>query len=403
MSAGRSRPSVLAVLLAGGAGSRLGPLTQDKAKPALPFAGSYHLVDVPLSNLVHSNLTDVWVIEQFQPHYLNEHVANGRPWDLDRTHGGLRLLPPFQGDDGEGFAQGNADALYRQAELIREFDPDLVLTLSADHLYRLDYRDVIDTHLAAGADLTMVTTEVDGDVSRFSVVQAEDGRVTDFAYKPEKPTGSLVGTEVFLYDTDVLLDTLGMLLERDGKLEDYGDALVPHLVEHGSVVEHRLEGYWRDVGTIESYWEAHQELLRGTGFDVADAAWPMYTAQPQTRPAFIAGDATVRNSLVSPGAEIHGTVIDSVIGPRVVVEAGATVRGSVVMDDVVVARDATVATALVDLRVRIGAGAQVGADDPDRSLDSDGDGDAGITVLGSGHRVADGERVPAGAQVPATD
>ncbi|MEH0110999.1 glucose-1-phosphate adenylyltransferase family protein [Tersicoccus sp. MR15.9] len=404
MSAGRARPTVLAVLLAGGAGGRMGPLTAEKAKPALPFAGSYHLIDVPLSNLVHSGITDVWVIEQFQPHYLNEHVANGRPWDLDRTHGGLRLLPPFQGDDGEGFAQGNADALYRQAELIRELDPDLVLTLSADHLYRLDYRDVVDTHLAAGADLTMVTTQLSGDVSRFSVVQTEDGRVTDFAYKPDEPASRLVGTEVFLYDADALLDTLAMLLERDGKLEDYGDALVPHLVEHGTVVEHRLETYWRDVGTIESYWEAHQELLRGTGFDVADAAWPIYTAQPQTRPAFIAADASVSNSLVSPGAEIHGMVIDSVIGPRVNVAAGATVRASVLMDGVRVAEDATVTKALVDIDTRIGAGAEVGVGaSEDHTLSSDGDGDADITVLGDHYEVRARRTIQAGAQFPVAD
>ncbi|GGC87197.1 glucose-1-phosphate adenylyltransferase [Tersicoccus solisilvae] len=400
MSAGRARPTVLAVLLAGGAGGRMGPLTAGKAKPALPFAGSHHLIDVPLSNLVHSDVSDVWVVEQFQPHFLNEHVANGRPWDLDRTHGGLRLLPPYEGAEGEGFAEGNADSLHRQAELIREFGPDLVLTLSADHLYRLDYRDVVDTHLAAGADLTMVTTEIEGDVSRFSVVQAESGRITDFAYKPDEPTGSLVGTEVFLYDTDVLLDTLAMLLDRDGRLEDYGDALVPHLVEHGTVAEHRLEGYWRDVGTLESYWEAHQELLHGGGFDVSDPTWPMYTAQPQQRPAFVAAGATVANSLLSAGAVVRGTVVDSVIGPGVVVEEGATVRSSVLMDDVVVAADATVETALIDLQVRIGAGAVVGEADSGRSIATDGDGDAGITVLGARHRVGDGEHVPAGAQLP---
>ncbi|OMH27085.1 glucose-1-phosphate adenylyltransferase [Tersicoccus phoenicis] len=402
MSTGRARPTVLAILLAGGAGGRMGPLTEGKAKPALPFAGSYHLVDIPLSNLMHSGIADVWVVEQFQPHALNEHVANGRPWDLDRTRGGLQLLPPYQGDAGEGFAEGNADALYRQAGLIREFGPDLVLTLSTDHLYRLDYRDLIDTHLAADADLTMVTTEVDGDVSRFSVVTAEDGRVTDFAYKPESPSSSLVGTEVFLYDTGVLLDTLGMLLERDGKLEDYGDALIPHLVEHGTVAEHRLTGYWRDVGTVESYWQAHQELVHGTGFDVADPTWPMHTAQPQQRPALVAAGAVVSDSLLSPGAEIRGTVIDSVIGPGVVVAADATVRESVLMDGARVGEGATVTRALVDLDVRVGAGAVVGADDAGGSS-SAADDDAGITVLGARHRVPDGERIPPGARLPEPD
>ena len=154
-------PKTLALILAGGSGSRLGKLTEKRAKPALPFAGSYRLIDIPLSNLMHSHLTDVWVVEQFRPHSLNDHLANGRPWDLDRTHGGLQVLPPYQGgDDGEGFAEGNADALFRQAEFIREFGPDLVLVLSADHLYTLDYRDVLERHLEGGAALTMVLVPV---------------------------------------------------------------------------------------------------------------------------------------------------------------------------------------------------------------------------------------------------
>ena len=248
-------PRTLALVLAGGKGSRLGALTEKKVKPALPVAGTYRLIDVALSNLVHSHLSDVWVVEQFLPHSLNQHLANGRPWDLDRTHGGLQVLPPYQDTEGEGFAEGNADSLYRQKDLIRDFAPDLVLVLSADHLYTLNFLDVIDTHLERGADLTVVTTLVDEDPSRYGVVQADDGgRVTGFDYKPDEPRGRLVAAEMFLYDAEKLLEALDLVHEQEGGLEDYGNDLVPWFVAHRTVVEHRLDGYWMDLGTLQSYW-----------------------------------------------------------------------------------------------------------------------------------------------------
>lgn len=342
-------PKTLAIILAGGAGSRLGALTGKRAKPALPFAGSYRLIDIPLSNLKHSHLTDVWVVEQFRPHSLNDHLANGRPWDLDRTHGGLQVLPPYQGgDDGEGFAEGNADALFRQAEFIRAFGPDLVLVLSADHLYTLDYRDVVATHLDARAALTMVTTEVQEDASRYGVVEADGGRVTGFAYKPDEPKTNLVAAEIFLYDADVLLEALTHLAEKDGGLEDYGHGLIPHLVEHETVAEHRLEGYWRDVGTLESYWEAHMELLGGKGVELENPDWPILTSSPQRLPAFVAQGAEVENSLLAPGAHVSGRVVRSVVGPGATVEAGATVTDSVLLGGVRVAAGARVERAVID-------------------------------------------------------
>lgn len=350
-------PKTLALVLAGGAGSRLGALTEKRAKPALPFAGSYRLIDIPLSNLMHSHLTDVWVVEQFRPHSLNDHLANGRPWDLDRTHGGLQVLPPYQGgDDGDGFAEGNADALFRQAEFIREFDPDLVLVLSADHLYTLDYRDVVATHLSQKAVLTMVTTEVAGDVSRYGVVEASGGRVTGFAYKPDEPKTNLVAAEIFLYDTDVLLDTLTKLAQQDSGLEDYGHGLIPHLVAHETVAEHRLTGYWRDVGTLESYWEAHMDLLAGKGVELENPAWPILTSSPQRLPAFVAQGAEVEDSLLAPGTHVSGQVVRSVVGPGTVIEAGATVTDSVLLGGVRVGAGARLERAVVDTGVEVKEG-----------------------------------------------
>lgn len=375
----------MALILAGGSGSRLGALTERRAKPALPFGGSYRLIDLPLSNLMHSHLTNVWVVEQFRPQSLNDHLANGRPWDLDRTHGGLQVLPPYQGGDGgEGFAEGNADALSRQAEFIRQFAPDLLLVLSADHLYTLDYRDVMDTHLREKAVLTMVTTEVDEDASRYGVVEAEHGRVTGFEYKPGEPKTDLVTAEVFLYDTRVLLETLEKLAQKDEGLSDYGDSLIPYLVEHEKVVEHRLEGYWRDVGTLESYFEAHMELLSGDGVTLDDPAWPVFTASPQLLPAFVARGAEVEDSLVAPGARVGGRVVRSVVGPGAVVEAGATVADSVLLGGVQVAAGAHLRRVIADTGARVGQGARVG-------------GEGELTLLGAGAEVADHASVEAGA------
>lgn len=368
-----SEPSILAVILAGGTGGRLGPLTDRKAKPVVPVGGTYRLIDIPLSNLHHSHISDVWVVEQYQPKSINDHLANGRPWDLDRTNGGLRVLPPFQGEHGEGFAAGNADGLYRQSEFIREFNPDLVLVLSADHLYQLDYRDVVKTHQDTGAVLTMVTTRFDGDASQHGVVEVEEGLVTGFEYKPKSPRSDLVAAEVFLYSADVLLDTLAELYEREGELEDYGDQLIPHLVETGTVAEHRLESYWLDLGTPKNYHRAHMDLLAGNGLEFDDPAWPILSASPRRLPAFIADSAHIGSSLISPGARIAGSVTNSVIGTDAVVEEGAVVEHSVVLNRAHIPAGAVLRSVIVDADARVRPGTEVGES-------------GGITVIG-----ADGE------------
>ncbi|MFI7483284.1 glucose-1-phosphate adenylyltransferase family protein [Kocuria sp. M1R5S2] len=350
-------PRVLALVLAGGKGERLHALTEHKVKPALPVAGTYRLIDVSMSNLMHSHVSDVWVVQQYLPHGLNRHLANGRPWDLDRSHGGLQILPPYQGAEGEGFAEGNTDSLYRQKELVRDFAPDLVLVLSADHLYTLNFLDVVDTHLERGADLTVVTTLVDEEPTRYGVVRADDdGRVTGFEYKPERPEGRLVAAEIFLYDAPALLEALDLLHERQGRLEDYGDDLVPWFVAHRTVVEHRLEGYWMDMGTLQAYWTAHLQLLDGDGAVLDDPDWPILTAQPQLVPARIAASAEVRGAMVAAGSLVHGTVEHSVLGPGTVVEEGASVRHCVLLDGVRVAAGTVLENVVADMGAEIPAG-----------------------------------------------
>jgi glucose-1-phosphate adenylyltransferase len=396
------RPRTLALVLAGGKGSRLGPLTRRRAKPALPFGGVYRMIDFALSNCVHSHLRDVWVVEQYAPHALNEHLLNGRPWDLDRNHGGLRIMPPFTGAHGAGFAEGNADALWRHRELLAEFAPDELVVMSADHVEQVDLRDVLDAHRASQAKVTLVTTTVPrAEASRYAVVAVADGgRVTDFAYKPDAPPGAgdaaTIATEVFAYDARHLLATLERLHDEvarggdgdDGQeahLGDFGHHLLPALVGEGGACAFAHRGYWRDVGTLDSYWQGHMDLLGDPPpLALDDAEWPVRTAATLRVPARLARSARVDDALVSPGVRVAGTVERSVLGPGVVVELGAEVRDSVLLHDVVVRRGARVTRAVLDDGCEVGRDAVVGADTGD------------VAVLGLRTGVAPGAYVPAG-------
>lgn len=402
-------PKILAIILAGGAGSRLDVLTAERAKPAVPFAGTYRLIDFALSNCMHSGLSDVWIIEQYLPHALNEHLANGRPWDLDRTYGGLQVLPPYvdrrKSDDEGGFAEGNADALYRNRAAIRAFAPDLLLVLSADHVYKLDYRDILDFHQSQDADVTMVTTTVAREeANRFGVVQVDpQGRVTDFAYKPEEPKSDCVTTEVFVYDAGALLAAMERLAERkekeaDAPLKDFGDELIPHLVAEGRARAYRFDGYWRDVGTVESYWKAHRDLLAPEpGLALDDPAWPILTYGTQRPPAWIDTAARIEDSLIAPGCRLHGRVERCVLAPGVVIEEGAVVRDSILLHETRIARGATVDCAILDQGCRVEADARIGQRPrADQSAASDTD----ITLLGTRTRIPAGAVLPAGSRVP---
>ena len=396
-----AQPRILALVLAGGKGSRMDVLTAARAKPAIPYAGVYRLIDFPLSNCVHSGISDVWVVEQFEPHALNDHLANGRPWDLDRTYGGLRIIPPYEGHGEGGWHRGNADAIYHQRRFIRELNPDLILVLSSDHIYTLDYRRVVDAHLDNGADVTMVTTEVPIEqAGRFGTVEVDrDGKVTAFDYKPETPRSNIVTTEVFVYHAQVLLQTLDELAQAGSEdddepaLKDFGHQLLPHLVSAGRAYAFPLEGYWRDVGVVESYWESHMDLLDPeTALDLARIDWPILTYGFQRMPARIHGTARIERSLVSPGCHIHGHVVNSILSPGVVVEEGAVVRDSILFHDTRVAAGATVERAIVDREVQIGANAQVGVQETNGSPPE-------ITLIGERMEIPAGARIAAGERV----
>lgn len=368
------RPKILALILAGGVGGRLGALTENRAKPVMPFGGFYRLIDFALSNCLHSGISDVWVIEQYELHSLNEHLSNGRPWDLDRTYGGLQVLPPNQQrDDSEqtasGFAEGNADAIYRHRNFIRNFQPDILIVLSADHVYKLDFREVVDRHLENGADVTMVTTKVPENESaaRFGVVKAdENGRIIDFAYKPEKPESDLITTEVFVYNAPKLLNVLEEIAnpaDEANSLKDFGHKLIPQLVAEKRAFEYRFSGYWRDVGTIEAYWRAHMDLLdEREDLVLDDDEWAILTLAAQRVPAFVYSTADVKNSLIAPGSKIRGQVECSVLSPGVLIEEGAEVRDSIILENAVVERGAKVFKAIINSNARVAAGEKIGND-----------------------------------------
>ncbi|SDO41929.1 glucose-1-phosphate adenylyltransferase [Klenkia soli] len=385
---------ILVLVLAGGAGGRLELLTEQRAKPAVPFAGVYRLIDFPLSNCQHSGIADVRVAVQFHPTSLADHLANGRPWDLDRTTGGLMTLPPFRGTDRGGWATGTADVLWRQADLVREAAPDALVVVSADAVYELDYREVVEEHLASSAEVTMVTTEVAADdAARYGIVQVDGDRVTDYAYKPDHPATTTATNEVFVFTPGATLDRLEALAADAGEdgVGDLGDGLLPAQTADGLARAHRLAGYWRDVGTVAAYWQAHMDFVAPEPpIDLDDPAWPLHTRGGRHSAARLLPGAAVESSLVSGGTRVAGAVRGSVLSPGVVVEEGATVTDSVLLPGVRVRSGARVHRAVLDDGVDVGRGAEVG-----------GDGD--VALVGLAARLADGSRVAAGGRYPEQD
>jgi glucose-1-phosphate adenylyltransferase len=388
-------PRTLVMVLAGGAGSRLELLTEHRAKPVVPYGGSYRLIDFPLSNCRHSGIGDVWVVQQQHPASLADALANGRPWDLDRSTGGLLVLPPARGSQREGWHEGTADALWKQAGLVREFAPDVLVVMSADAVYLQDYAQLVDGHLASGAAVTMVTTRVPRrEASRYGVVEpGPDGALAGYSYKPERPASDVVTTEVFAFDPrrglSELDEVAASLGEASGEIGDLGDHLLPRLVDAGAAREHRFEGYWRDVGTVDAYWDSHMDLVRPRPPIVLDAAeWPVLSAGHRSPAARVRRGAAVADSLLSGGCDVAGEVEASVLSPGVVVEKGAVVRRSVLLAGAVVRSGAVVERAVLDNGVTVGRDASVGA------------ARGAVALVGRGATLRRGTVVPAGGRHP---
>ncbi len=406
-------PRILALVQAGGAGSRMDVLTRELPKPALPYAGAFRLIDVPLSNLRNSGVSDVWVSVQYLGQALTDVMANGKPWDLDRHRGGFRVIMPEQAGPPteEGFVGGNAEELLSNRDAIRRHGADAVLVLSADHVYRLDYAAVVAEHLRVGAECTVVTTEVTlEDAGHHAVVITDDdGRVERVDYKPGQPASTTVATEVFVYQPESLVEVLEELLRElsvrgsertdddkpaDGSaLGDFGEHLLPAMVQRGKVHSYRLPGYWRDLGRPETYLAAHRDLLAGE-VPLFQPDWPITTTVEKRAPARMHLGCTVGDSMISDGCEIFGAVRNSVLGPGVVVEPGGQVRDSVLFADVVVRSGATVDWAIVDHDCEIGSGARVGSGNPGAVLDAER-----IALLGPDCRIEPGAQVAPGSRL----
>lgn len=381
----------VAMLLAGGQGSRLYALTTKTAKPAVSFGGKYRIIDFTLSNCVNSGLDTVGVLTQYQPLVLNDYIGNGLPWDLDRTFGGLKILPPYQGHSHADWYRGTANAIYQNIEFIERYDPEYVLVLSGDHIYKMDYSKMIAYHKAKGADCTIAVIEVPiSEASRFGILTTdENNRIVKFTEKPKDPDSTKASMGIYVFSKQKLLEYLRTDEEDENSSKDFGKNVIPAMLAAGeSMYAYPFEGYWKDVGTIGSLWEANMDLLgKRPKLSLSDRGWRIFSRHYALPPQYIGESAKVEDSVITEGCEIYGTVRNSVLGAGVKVAYGAYVKNSVIMENTVIKEGATVNYSIIDSECEIGAGAKIGADKRSASE---------ITVLGRGVRIEPGTEVPAG-------
>jgi glucose-1-phosphate adenylyltransferase len=356
-----------AVILAGGEGSRLGTLTAKRTKPAVPFAGKYRIIDFTLSNCVNSGIFDVMIVAQYRPHSLIEHIGAGGPWDLNRDFtGGVRIYTPYKARGASDWFLGTADAVQQNFRFIKNSDPDLVLILSGDHIYEMNYALMVEAHIAREADLTLATISVPlKEASRMGIVGVDpENRVTSFIEKPAQPPSNLANMGVYLFKTDILNNYLLEDHNLPNSSHDFGKDILPKMVADGArVFAYPYNGYWMDVGTASSYWKAHMDHLADKPpFDLNDRSWIIHTRTEERPPVWIARGATIENSLICDGCEIASTakVIRSVLSPGVIVRSGAVVRESILLTDTVIESGAVIERAIIDKKVRINSQAHVG-------------------------------------------
>ena len=382
----------VAMLLAGGQGSRLYALTNNIAKPAVSFGGKYRIIDFPLSNCVNSGIDTVGVLTQYQPLVLNDYIGNGQPWDLDRAFGGVHILSPYQGKNSSDWYKGTANAIYQNIHFIKQFDPDFVLILSGDHIYKMNYSLMLNHHVANGADCTIAAINVPiKEASRFGILNTdENGVIYEFEEKPKEPKSTLASMGIYIFTAEKLYK----YLEEDSKKEktsnDFGKDILPTMLASGEkMMAYEFEGYWKDVGTIDSLFEANMDLLGDNPvFDINDSSWKIQSRSPLAPPHYLGYDGKVNNAIVMSGCEIYGTVENSVLASDVVVKKGAIVRNSIIMSDVVIEENAVIDYAIIDEKTKIGKGAKIGADVEGKKRK--------ITVLGRNINVLGGAEVTMG-------
>jgi len=384
----------VAMLLAGGQGSRLYALTQKTAKPSVSFGGKYRIIDFTLSNCVNSGLDTVGVLTQYQPLLLNDYIGNGLPWDLDRTFGGVKILPPYQGNTGADWYKGTANAIWQNMEFINRYDAKYVLILSGDHIYKMDYAKMLRYHKESGADCSIAVIDVPiEEASRFGIMSTrEDGTIYKFSEKPKNPDSTKASMGIYIFTKEKLQKYLEADSRDSNSANDFGKNIIPSMLAAGErMMAYPFEGYWKDVGTISSLWEANMDLLGDRpAFSVADETWRIYSRHGAEAPQFIGAGAEVINSSLTAGCEILGRVKNSVLGANVKVEAGAVVEDSVILNDVTVEAGAVVRYAILDANVTVGKKATVGEKKADGIE---------IAVVGADVTVPAGEKIAAGAMI----
>ncbi|MBQ4193298.1 MAG: glucose-1-phosphate adenylyltransferase [Clostridia bacterium] len=386
----------VAMLLAGGQGSRLYTLTEKTAKPAVRFGGKYRIIDFPLSNCVNSGIYTVGVLTQYQPLQLNEYIGNGQPWDLDRGQSGVMVLPPYQGKTGADWYKGTANAIYQNFNFIDRYDPDYVLILSGDHIYKMDYAKMLAAHKEKGADCTIAVLEVSlEEASRFGIMNTDDDlKITEFEEKPKHPKSTKASMGIYIFNTGLLRRYLDEDEADPNSSKDFGKNVIPKMLADGcKMYAYPFRGYWKDVGTIQSLWEANMDLVgEQPEFDLRDRDWRIYSRNYSDSPHFVGEYAKISNSLITEGCQIEGIVENSVLSSGVKVCRGAYIKDSIIMSGVTVGEGATVNYSIVDDGALIGAGSTVGR--------TKASGEK-ITVIGSGISLKPATDVPGGEMVGA--
>ena len=384
----------VAMLLAGGQGSRLYALTEKTAKPAVSFGGKYRIIDFPLSNCINSGIDTVGVLTQYQPLVLNEYIGNGLPWDLDRAHGGVKILPPYQGKDGADWYKGTANAIYQNMAFIKMYNPEYVIILSGDHIYKMDYSKMIDYHKKMNADCTIAVIDVTlEEAKRFGIMSTdENSKIFKFAEKPQNPDSTKASMGIYVFNTECLFKYLTMDAEDPNSSNDFGKNIIPQMLSAGEkLYAYPFVGYWKDVGTIDSLWEAHMDLLgENPELSLGDEDWRIFARHGAQPPQYIGKDAVIENSSLTAGCEIYGTVKNCVLGAGVKVLEGATVCDSVIMDNAVIGEGSEVMYSIIDSDSVIGKSCKIGA--PIKSA-------KGIAVIGEDICVPDGTVVQDGAMI----
>lgn len=381
----------VAMLLAGGQGSRLYALTNNIAKPAVPFGAKYRIIDFPLSNCINSGIDTVGVLTQYQPLVLNEYIGNGQPWDLDRNFGGVHVLSPYQKKAKSAWYEGTANAIYQNLNFIKMYNPDYVLILSGDHIYKMDYSKMLRAHIEKGADCTIAAIDVPlKEASRFGILNTNaDGSIYEFEEKPKQPKSTLASMGVYIFTAEKMYKYLEEDENDPESSKDFGKNVLPAMLNAGEkMFAYQFEGYWKDVGTISSLWEANMDLLgEEPAFDVSDPSWKIHSRNPLAPPEYLGENSIVKNSMIALGSEVYGTLVNSVISSNVVIEEGAVVEDSVIMSGSVIKKGAHVKYSIIDEGVVVEEDACIGESKETAK---------GIAVLGRGITVGKGAKVAAG-------